>query len=74
MGLEPRFNCYIGIDYSGAETADSSCRGLRVYAAEGSGTSRGMVVTGTSKLPTLWRRGCNGLTGMVPLGAFSILR
>ena len=21
MGLEPRFNCYIGIDYSGAETA-----------------------------------------------------
>jgi hypothetical protein len=30
------FNRYIGIDYSGAETADSSCKGLRVYAAEGS--------------------------------------
>jgi hypothetical protein len=31
-----RFNRYIGIDYSGAETADSSCRGLRIYSAEGS--------------------------------------
>jgi hypothetical protein len=39
MGLEPRFNCYIGIDYSGAETPESSCRGgLRIYAGEGSGT------------------------------------
>lgn len=34
----PQFNRYIGIDYSGAETPDSSCKGLRVYAAEGSGT------------------------------------
>jgi hypothetical protein len=34
----PQFRRYIGIDYSGAETTDSSCRGLRVYAAEGSGT------------------------------------
>ena len=34
----PQFNRYIDIDYSGAETADSSCKGLRVYAAEGSGT------------------------------------
>jgi hypothetical protein len=32
------FKRYIGIDYSGAETADSSCKGLRVYVAEGSGT------------------------------------
>ncbi len=24
----PHFTRYIGIDYSGAETADSSCRGL----------------------------------------------
>jgi hypothetical protein len=32
-----RFERYIGIDYSGAETADSSCKGLRVYIAEGSG-------------------------------------
>ena len=31
----PHFNRYIGIDYSGAETPDSSCRGLRVYVAEG---------------------------------------
>ena len=33
-----QFERYIGIDYSGAETADSSCKGLRVYAAEGCGT------------------------------------
>ena len=33
-----RFKGYIGIDYSGAETADSSCRGLRVYSSSGSGT------------------------------------
>lgn len=31
------FSRYIGIDYSGAETADSSCRGIRVFMAEGSG-------------------------------------
>jgi len=35
--LESRFNRYIGIDYSGAETADSSCKGIRVFMAEGSG-------------------------------------
>jgi hypothetical protein len=28
------FNRYIGIDYSGAETCDSSLKGLRVYAAD----------------------------------------
>jgi hypothetical protein len=28
---------YIGIDYSGAVTPESSCKGLRVYVAEGSG-------------------------------------
>ena len=32
----PQFSRYIGIDYSGAETADSSCKGLRVFMAEGS--------------------------------------
>jgi hypothetical protein len=31
-----QFERYIGIDYSGAETADSSCKGLRVFKAEGS--------------------------------------
>lgn len=30
----PRFERYIGIDYSGAETADSSLKGLRVYAGD----------------------------------------
>jgi hypothetical protein len=29
----PQFSRYIGIDYSGAETADSSCKELRVYVA-----------------------------------------
>jgi len=33
-----QFSRYIGIDYSGAETADSSCKGIRVYAAKGSDT------------------------------------
>jgi hypothetical protein len=32
-----RFTRYIGIDYSGAETADSSCKGIRVFMAEGFG-------------------------------------
>jgi hypothetical protein len=36
--LNPAFDRYIGIDYSGAETPESSCRGLRVFMAEGSGT------------------------------------
>ena len=31
----PAFACYIGIDYSGAETPDSSLRGLRVYQSCG---------------------------------------
>ena len=30
----PQFARYIGIDYSGAETADSSCKGIRVYMAD----------------------------------------
>ena len=30
-----RFEHYVGIDYSGAETATSSLKGLRVYVAEG---------------------------------------
>jgi hypothetical protein len=33
-----RFSKYVGIDYSGAETPDSSCKGIRVYLADGSGT------------------------------------
>ena len=35
--MNTSFNRYIGVDYSGAETADSSCKGIRVYVAEGSG-------------------------------------
>jgi hypothetical protein len=47
------FERYIGIDFSGAVTPEFSCKGIRVYVAEGSSTSRGMVVTGRSKRPTL---------------------
>jgi hypothetical protein len=36
----PHFERYIGIDYSGPETAESSCKGLRVYSASGSGTPK----------------------------------
>jgi hypothetical protein len=32
------FNRHIGIDYSGAVTPDSSCKGLRVFMAGGTGT------------------------------------
>lgn len=32
--MKPAFNRYIGIDYSGAETCESSLKGLRVYAAD----------------------------------------
>ena len=31
--IEPMFNRYIGIDYSGAQTPSSSLKGLRVYEA-----------------------------------------
>jgi len=34
--MKAAFNRYIGIDYSGAETCDSSLKGLRVYAADSS--------------------------------------
>jgi hypothetical protein len=37
VDLEPAFHRCIGIDYSGAETADSSCKALRVYATVGTG-------------------------------------
>lgn len=33
----PQFARYIGIDYSGVVTPESSCKGLRVYAAKDSG-------------------------------------
>jgi hypothetical protein len=32
--VKPAFHRYIGIDYSGAETPDSSLKGLRVYEAD----------------------------------------
>jgi hypothetical protein len=33
----PQFTRYIGIDYSGAVTPESSCNGIRVFMADGSG-------------------------------------
>lgn len=38
--MKAAFNRYIGIDYSGAETCDSSLKGLRVYAADHSSEPR----------------------------------
>lgn len=35
MGQERRFERTIGIDYSGAETAEASLKGLRVYQTLG---------------------------------------
>jgi hypothetical protein len=32
--MNPAFERYIGIDYSGAETPESSVKALRVYAAD----------------------------------------
>jgi hypothetical protein len=32
-----QFKRYIGIDYSGAETPESSCKGLRVFVARATG-------------------------------------
>jgi len=54
------FARYIGIDYSGAETADSSCRGLRVLMAEGClmspGSTRLGDYTGTEGFQTSSKR------------------
>ena len=40
----PHFNRYIGIDYSGAETADSSCKGIRVFVASGNLNARPITI------------------------------
>jgi hypothetical protein len=32
--MNPAFECYVGIDYSGAQTPTSSLKGLRVYKAD----------------------------------------
>ena len=50
----PQFARYIGIDYSGAETADSSCKGLRVYVAEGSGTPKQILLPKTRLRSECW--------------------
>jgi hypothetical protein len=53
----PLFARYIGVDYSGAETADSSCKGIRVFMAEGSNepqqSSRRRVSVSTRKQPLI---------------------
>jgi hypothetical protein len=38
--MSKAFEGYIGIDYSGAETCDSSLKGLRIYTADHSGEPR----------------------------------
>ena len=65
-----QFKRYIGIDYSGAETPDSSCKGLRVYVADGFGEP--MQVKPPPSPRRYWtRRGlaewlCNELDGDTP--------
>ncbi|HZP07069.1 MAG TPA: hypothetical protein VFB43_19375 [Terracidiphilus sp.] len=66
----PQFARYIGIDYSGAETADSSCKGIRVFIAEGSGEPQ-QVQPPPSPRRYWTRRGlaewlCNELGGETP--------
>ena len=51
----PRFERYVGIDYSGAETPASSLPGLRVFRAEGAGPALEVEPAGTRKYWT--RRG-----------------
>jgi hypothetical protein len=36
--MNSRFEQYVGIDYSGAQTPSASLSGLRIYAAERTGT------------------------------------
>jgi len=57
----PHFNRYIGIDYSGAETPDSSCRGLRVYVAE--------VAARRNRFGHLRTHDCIGRDGVSPNGS-----
>jgi hypothetical protein len=64
------FNYYLGIDYSGAETAESSCKGIRVFVAEGSGEPT-QVQPPPSPRRYWTRRGlaewlCNELGGETP--------
>ena len=47
----PSFGCYIGIDYSGAETPTSSLKGLRVYLADRAGQPKDVVVRFFIKKP-----------------------
>src|SRR5664280_2770207 len=66
----PQFNRYIGIDYSGAVTPESSCKGLRVYVAEGTGTPEQIQPPSSPRL--YWtRRGlaewlCDELAADIP--------
>ena len=39
----PAFTRFIGIDYSGAQTPESSLKGLRVYCADGAAAAQEVV-------------------------------
>jgi hypothetical protein len=69
--IKPTFSRYIGIDYSGAETPDSSLKGLRVYEARSESlpvevapppsprkywTRRGLAAWLAEVYPSLWSR------------------
>jgi hypothetical protein len=53
----PQFQQYISIDYSGAKTADSSCKGLRVYVAAWTGTPTQPLIP-TPSPQQFWSRRC----------------
>lgn len=55
--MSQAFNRYIGIDYSGAETPDSSLKRLRVYIAEGDGAEPREVPPPTGSRKYWSRRG-----------------
>lgn len=53
----PAFVCYIGIDYSGAETSTSNLKGLRVYLTEGDASSLEVPPPQSSRTPPLENTG-----------------
>jgi hypothetical protein len=48
--MSPTFARYVGIDYSGAETANSSLTGLRVYEADQTNSATEIRITGVPKI------------------------
>ena len=67
----PAFCRYIGIDYSGAETPESSLKGLRVYCAVGETAACEVALAPPAAAPDHREEGCRGplLPGVQSIGA-----